>query len=574
LCVLAVVLSVYEWWPMVSSYPNTMGHDGEQHQMHLEAVRISIARYHEFPMWNPFECHGLALWDNPQGMAAAPMAWTALLIGTTAALQLWIVLHVAIGFVSMWLLARHELKLSLGPAFVAAAAWTFAGNFALQYTAGHLTFGAFSYFPLGVLLWRRAENDIRAAIGTGALLALMICEGATYPLVYMLMILGLESLTRLRSLERIKNMAIAAGVVGLVALTVAACRTLPVIDQLRWHKRGDLEDVDALKWSTLKDMFLARRTYAWEIPGQQYVWHEMGCYVGPIILGLAAIGIVLGGVENLWLFVVLVAMLALMAGHQGKYAPWHLLYHHVPPFSQLRIPTRFRPGAVMAIAAYAGIAVDRIQRRYGDRAQRAGLGDVLALGIMALALIGVGDIMTVGQMIASTTGKEWGFDSPPQAAQISPSPRLYEEQHDPRFIELPDRNVASSTCLDNWAWGRPAKGWWQGDVLQARATNDAASVESVVRTQNTYTIVVNAARPARIRLNSTYDRNWQADVGTTSNDNMLLAVDVPAGHQIVHVRYWPRWFNVGVVVNILGIAGSVLLWRWDAKRRGRGLGAC
>lgn len=103
--------------------------------------------------------------------------------------------------------------------------------------------------------------------------------------------------------------------------------------------------------------------------------------------------------------------------------------------------------------------------------------------------------------------------------------------------------------------------------MQARAEDGAASIESVVRTQNTYTIAVNAARPARIRLNSTYDRNWQTDVGTTSNDGMLVAVDVPAGHQIVHVRYWPRWFNAGVVINILGIAGSVWLWRWDAKRR-------
>lgn len=87
---------------------------------------------------------------------------------------------------------------------------------------------------------------------------------------------------------------------------------------------------------------------------------------------------------------------------------------------------------------------------------------------------------------------------------------------------------------------------WVGDVPQARAVDDGAVIEVANRTHNTFTIDVNVTRPSRIRINSAYERGWQTNVGTTVDDDHLLALDLPAGHHRVQMRYRPRRLTLGI----------------------------
>src|SRR5207247_949667 len=162
----------FAWYPMLAQYPATQAGDGQFYHRMIEAARASVVRWHELPLWNAYECGGLPLWDNPQGVPGAPLMWLTLLIGTTRTIEVWYVVHSAAGFVCMWLLARSELRLSRGAAFVAAASWAFCGFHNQQYVGGHLTFVPYLFFPLAVLFWRRAESDLRMAVGLGLLVAL------------------------------------------------------------------------------------------------------------------------------------------------------------------------------------------------------------------------------------------------------------------------------------------------------------------------------------------------------------------------------------------------------------------
>ena len=116
---LGFLLSIFAWWPMIAAYPATQGGDGPPYHKTLEAARVSLVRYRELPLWNPYECGGLPLWDNPQGAASAPLIFPMFLLGTTATMYLWYLLHSAMGFASMWFLARDEVKLSRPATFVA-----------------------------------------------------------------------------------------------------------------------------------------------------------------------------------------------------------------------------------------------------------------------------------------------------------------------------------------------------------------------------------------------------------------------------------------------------------------------
>lgn len=556
---LALLLAVYAWWPMISAYPNTEPGDGQVYLHRIEAMRVSVADFHELPLWNPWECAGTPLWDDPESYVGAPLIWLSLWIGSTKTVVVWILAHVAFAFVAMWIFARDELRISRLAAFVAAGAWAFCGFHQHHYSGGHLTFTPYVALPLAIFLWRRAEASARAAVGLGVLVAWMFYEGGVYPLPHTVVLLLVEAAMRFRSVARAKAIARAGAIVAFVAVTLSAPRLFPVLDQLRTHARQIEPDVDALRWTTLGDMFLAR-AHGRGVLGQQYVWTEWGAYLGPIVLGLALVGLVLGGGETLWLVVVLAAAVALMAGHQGKYAPWHLLHEHVPPFKEMRVPSRFRAAVSMILAAFAGVAVDKFDRARGEHDRESSLKSAFATMVVAVGLIGVGDIASVGQTVIAP------FFTAPPTQKVTAAPSVYIGGPAlAQYVDQPAQHRAQPGCWDPWAFSADAPVWF-GDVPQVRAQDASAKVLAARRTPNTFVVEVVATQPARLLFNTSYERGWRTDVGATFDRDRLLAVDVPAGHHTMKVRYWPRGMSLGIATWFVGLAGAIALWRREARR--------
>jgi hypothetical protein len=558
----ALVLASVAWWPALSAYPSTQVGDGPFFHEMIDAARVSVFRYHELPLWNPYQCGGVPLWDNPQGIAAAPLLWPLFVFGTTRAIELWYVVHTAIGFLCMWVLVRHELRLSAPASLVASAMWAFAGVHNQHLTGGHFVWVPYFYYPIALFFWRRAEQDLRMAIGLGVVFALDMHEGGgTYAIPHLALILAAETLTRMWPPRRIPPILRAAGVAITVGLCLGASRILPVIDQLRTHTRHLPEEWDALRWSTLKDMFLAR-THSRGVPGQQYVWPEFADYVGPLLLGLSALGLVVSGVENFWIVALLIYSFALMGGHEGRLWPWSILKGHVFPFTEMRVPSRFNAAVTLFLAPLAGIAIDRMSELSRRWFRSRSTAEAFAGAFVALGLVGVGD--AIGSGIA------WGeqcFTNAPADPDVSPSPRLYVGGPGlAPFIDQPAQNRARSDCWEEWAFEREAP-IWQGDVPQARSGDGAASVTNVSRTQNTFTFDVDGARPAHVLLNSTWDRGWRTSVGTVVEDSELLSVDVPAGFHHVKVEYWPHGLTAGLTLTGLAAAGILVFFGWDFQRR-------
>lgn len=545
---LGFVMAIFAWWPMLAAFPNTQGGDGPPYHKTIEAARVSVVRYHELPLWNPYECGGLPLWDNPQGPPAAPLMWTTLFLGTTASMYLWYLLHSAIGFLSMWLFARDEVKLSRAATFVASLAWAFSGFHQQHYSGGHFTFVPFLYFPFAVLLWRRAAGDLRYAVGLGWLVAWMMLEGAVYPLPHLVVLLGAETLTRLKK-QTLVPIVKAGAIVGLVGFLVGACRFLPVIDQLKSHTRPIGIERDHIQWATLRDMFVSR-THERGVAGQTYVWPEYGTYIGPFLLVLAAIGAIVCAFESPWLVALAVVCFVLMMGHFSPVAPWAVLKAHVYPFKEMRVPSRFRCEVSMFLAVFAGIAVDRLPQKLAGFSRKAGkIGRTLAL---AIAFIGAGD------MIA--TGIAWFtvcFNNPPEQ-KVAVSPRLYV--HGPNLsgmIDQPRQNRIRLACWDEWGFSAGAP-MWEGDVPQAVAAPGAkVVVTNVVRTQNKFSFHVEAEAPGRVLVNSGYDRGFRSNVGTVGEENKLLVLDVPQGSHDVRMEYWPHGLTLGFFLSFVGLAGSI-----------------
>ncbi len=547
LSLFAFVLTVYAWWPMLAAYPHTEIGDGQLCFHYVEAARVSVARYHELPLWDPYQCDGLPLWDNPTAFIASPLVWPALLVGATITIELWILVHVAAGFVSMWLLARRELDLGPAGAFVASGAWAYSGFHQHHYSGGHLPMVGFLWFPLAILLWRRAETDSRCRLGLAALLALMFYEGAVYPLPHLVAVLAAETMTRMWPLRRIPRLLLAGIVTGGLAIALAASRLLPVLDQLRSHTRAMQADVDAMHWNTLVDMFLAR-SHGRAVEGQQYVWTEFATYLGPIVLALSLVGIMVASRKRLWMLAPLVFTFLLMLGHFSPYAPWHLLHAHVPPFKEMRVPSRFRASVCLFLAAYAGVAVHRIASWLRGRKLLGRYSKAAEALLVAIACVGVGDIITVGTFVIPPF-----FGGPPATARESSPMFFYGGADLAPFIDQPAQNRGRFDCYDEWGFGSGAP-LWAGDVPQVRASDDAAIVVASSRTQNSFSIDVDVTRPTQLLINTSYDRGWRTDVGTLSENDKQLQLGLVPGHHLVHLRYWPHGMTAGLVLTGLGLA--------------------
>ena len=549
---------------MIAAYPHPSNGDGMMYQKILEAGRASIVRYHEFPFWNPYECGGYPLWDNPQGFAGAPLLWIVFFVNSTVAIYFWVIAHVAFAFASMWLFARHEVKLSRAATLIAAAAWAYSGFHQQHYSGGHFTFVPWVFFPLALLLWRRAENDVRYAVGLGVLAAWMFYEGAVYPLPHLVLLLGAETLTRVWPPRRLTKILCAVGIVAVVAFTIAASRLLPVLDQLHQHSRPALHDSDAITWPTLKAMFLARQ-HGREVMGQQYVWTEWGTYLGPIVLTLGLLGFVVGGAETAWMAALLGLAFVLMCGHFSKWAPWSLLTAHVPPFKEMRVPSRFRATVSMFLAAYAGLAVDRLLTAVKRLVPSVPWSRAMQTLVFAIALLGVGDIIGVG----IDTIPQF-FTSPPLSKRQPAAHFYYGGYGLAGFLDQPAQNRGELSCYDEWGFGQGSH-LWEGDQPQVRTTDDGATIEGASRTQNTFTVDGVAKRPGvRVLLNTVYDDDWKTNLGKTVNLSNQLAIELPvAGRFHIHAVDRPRTFVVGAILTVLGIAGTVAFFIRDTRRRRR-----
>ncbi len=565
----ALAASLYAWWPMLAAYPAAQGGDGPPYQKTLEAAVVSVTRYREFPFWNAYECGGLPLWDNPQAPIGAPLAWPMFFVNTTAAMAAWYVVHSALGVACMWRFARELLGLTHAASFVAGLVWAFSGFHQQHYSGGHFTFVPFLYFPLAWLLWLRAWDELRDAVYLGLLVAWMFYEGAVYPLPHLVLILATCTLTGFA--VRRSDLATgafwrrffsAAVVVVVVGVGVAAARLLPVLDQLRSRTRPIGGETDALQWSTLRDMFLAR-AHGRYVPGQTYVWPEYGAYFGPILLGLALTGAALGALAHAELIVVLVVSALLMGGHFAEWAPWHVLKGHVFPFKEMRVPSRFRAEVSMALAALVGVAIDRLGAVRIARVRDGARMTNLRAAVLGVALVGVGDMMGVGL--------DWFaqcFTSPALAAQ-EPAPRLYFGGPGlaPNMSDQPRQNRGRLACWDEWGWGQGAP-LWEGDEAQARALTESLRVVAVSRTQNTFALEVDAPTGGEVLLNATYDRQWQSEVGAPADHHAALKVSVPPGNHRFVVRYRPRSFTKGLALTTVTSLGVVAFFV-RARRRGR-----
>jgi hypothetical protein len=580
----------------------------DDHQFYSweESDRATLLHWHQLPAWNPFWCGGTVGIAAPEDPFLGPDFLLRLVFGVEHGRRLAIVLLVVLGFEGMYRLCRRLDSSAVGAVFAALVYGT-CERFVSFIHDGWVNFLGFELIPFvlyflvdGTLTPRgtagspdeRAARARRARLFGGFFVAWIILSAGTYPTPYAMLSVGYVTIAlslvaffrghrdlgeskdgpRWRRILRAPFVVpwVCAVSIGLVALGLSAGKIVPTLAFLRQFPRV----------FTPVEAHTAAETFA-------AFWPHYSVVVGLGIVGVVtadlAAGIFFGGA---------VLFFTLALGDFGPTAPFHIL-KSLPIFGQLRFPDRFVVGVLlfMSVAASRGItrledALAMASRRlwqvvHAWKARSSGAPAPAYPVEIAWIVVGVAAFLAYSRI------------AEPLATDIVSSVRIRPGtmyvQEGPHAFDAPFKqsrgnrrdvhmftpaNMGSIYCVA----GNPVpeSALLRGDLAEEEYPEDPAkaSVKRLEWTPNKITLEVDAKEPTTIRVNQNWAPEWRTNLGHVKSVEKLLAVDVPAGKNVVVLEYSDRFLGFCLLVSLASLLGLVYVVgrdgvRWAARENAR-----
>jgi hypothetical protein len=345
----------------------------------------------EWPVWNPYSCCGTPFLAQFNTLALYPLSLLYLLLPLTWSLPAFCLLHVFLGGMGMYFLARRWTGSQAGAA-LGGVAFAFNG-LSLNFLMWPSHIATFSWMPWVILLaedgWERGGTKmIVAALAAG----MQILAGGPETIAFTwLIVVALAALACARQPRTFWTTAGRLAVVGLLGLGLAAAQLLPTMDLAR-HSHRDSHygrsdwSMPPLGWANfLVPMF--QMTPMQQIVVQPGQYWTTSYYAGIAVAFLAGIALWRSRRNpRIWLLgVLLLASLVLALGYNGFVFRW--LQKLIPVLGLFRFPVKFviLTLGIAPLLAACGLAHYEKQPPEVRRGWRA----EFILGTAMLALIGV-----------------------------------------------------------------------------------------------------------------------------------------------------------------------------------------
>ncbi|HKU43236.1 MAG TPA: hypothetical protein VJR89_33980, partial [Polyangiales bacterium] len=522
--------------------------DWQMIQHNWEAAYVALARFGEWPLWDPYHCGGISIFRNPESQLYSPFFPLSFLLGTVWTVKLMLWAHVAFGLWGGYRLARDAYALDAPASALAAGVWACSGCIVWDGTGGHATFLPFTFTPWLIWLLRTPRPAPRTAAGVALLCVIALYEGGTYPLPFFVLLIAFElALRALRERKLLGPLALGA-TIALLTGVAGVVRIVPSWLALREFPR-QVPNNDAVTLPEVLVMLTARE-HAWRWAGHRFVWAEYGSYVGWGALLLAAAGAVWTlwrGPRHLWAGVAVFG--ALLLGNHGPWAPWSLL-HQLPVYDSLRVPTRF----AMFVTLYIGLLAGHGLQLVGLAARRIGWPRV-GLAVMALATAGqLTDMLSVSRPIIDR------WNGPPlEAAEPAERFHLVSGGYGRRYASYPRLNLGTPQCYNGAMNWRVSPALWIGDVPQVRVQRGSGTIYDVRHSSRHWWVDVQLNTPGRLWFNQNYADGWRSDLGDPVPDQDLLALDLPPGRHLIQLRYAPPELWPCALAGLFGLLAIAVL---------------
>ena len=515
------------------------------------ASAYTVSRFHQLPLWNPYECGGMQMLASPQARIGTPFFLLHILLGSIVGLHLEILLDLAIAWSGGYFLARI---LGLSPLAAIACGSIFPSSswFGLHVGAGHLNFLTSLYLPwIVALTWHSMTRDTILTAGLAALFMAMTVGGAgVYQVTQAALLVGVIATgvaIQRRSLMPFAMLALFA----CFSLGFSAIKLLPTYVFMLSHPRT----VSVSEYNSallLLDALLSRNQARGRV-GHVWDYSEYGAYIGIFAALMLLVGVASAPRRAMpWVLAGAVMFALAMGEVSANHSPWRLL-HYLPVFSQERVALRFLIPFVMAVSVLAGFGIDLIQRSLGL------VGRIAAMIFVTLCIFDLWDVGRANLMDAVDA------DPPPIEDRV-PFHQLYAESVGSMF-ELSRSNTGAMHCYDvghgdgtadspTRVTGSNQAGYrgeqyllGPGTVTLSRWSPNELSFK--VATQGANSLVIN----------QNFDDGWRLieNRGDIMPFKGLLAVRLKPGTQTVTLKYTNRYFSIGAMVTFLSLGIFVAL---------------
>jgi hypothetical protein len=590
LLLLALLAALAYSYPIFRDFGNWGIQDWDQHLFYHAVPRHTILHYHEFPLWNPWYCGGAPLLANPQSRFLSPTYLCVLLLGAVRGIKVEILLHLVVGLVGAYRLAR-SFRMSRPASALTASLFVLNSSFALNLTVGMTWFLSAAYIPWAFHFYLKAMRDLRWSAASGACLAMVFLGGGIYPVVIAVLFLFVYALFAVLLEKRRFSRAAAAIFLSIAfALSISAIKAIPAWMYLKGHPRL-IDDYSGYSLSSLVFSLFSRDQQLGAIEsalstsrtgffgGVSWFMDENGMYVGIVAALLCLLGMISRFRRRPALALCLVLSLWLAFGSRAPLSLWNLI-HELPVFASMRVAQRYRIVFLLAFSLFAGFGLDSLLDRLRRLRPRFPSDPLAAAAVLVISA----DLI----LVSSRVFRE-AFPIPP--LPVGPPGAFRQVESFSSYGRIGWVAYASNPRHISWGGLYPAflsnlgviKAYESAEVPRMAIPSEWPSYRGEIFlegtegsatlqrwTPNALTIETEADRPGYLIVNQNYDPGWKiAGGGTVEKRRGLIAVKIPFRRASVALYYQPPGFRLGLAVSAAGCLLAAAVLRRTMRLRGR-----
>jgi hypothetical protein len=382
--IFGLLFSFLYLYPLLFSSGQLGIQDWNQNFAWNEFTRVSILKYGQFPLWNPYRCGGLPQFGNPEIGVISLQTIFVLLFGTLLGIKISIYVYIFLAFIGFFLYSRQYM--SRVSALFAAIIYAFSGITASFLSTGMVVFISFAFIPYTLYFFEKGMNNWKHLIYSSFIFAFCFYNGhhialllGIYIVVYSLLLCIFD-----KSFKSLKRLVIFI----MIVLVLILPRLILSTEFMKMNKLQSLDrsgyTVSHVLYSLLSpvqdlyhDKGVAR--YSWKVD-------ETALYIGipAFIFFLYSFFSKKWPREKKIVIGIFIIVLVFMFGYQS-FVPLYPLLKKIPILESFRVAQRFRFLIIVPLALCIGYGYERLRNYISLNGRRI-------VTVIALLIIG-GDLI-------------------------------------------------------------------------------------------------------------------------------------------------------------------------------------
>ncbi len=538
--------------------------DWDQFTFWHAVPREIILQYHQFPLWNPYTNGGNVLLAHTHSPFLSPFFIFVLIFGPIVGLKLEIFVHLFIGMLGMYQLAKY-LKIGKYSSYLPPIVYMLSSIFILHVAEGHVEWITMAFIPWIFLFFLKSSDNFKYIFYCIILISITIFSGSIDIVSILLILLPIYVLS---VAIKQNNITMVKKVIIILVGTFLICsiKLIPMLEFVKENPRFVKYDESTVMFS-LSSILLSReqdmfyQSTKWNIPEQgvksnaiecEYGWHEYGAYIGFVPLILAIIGSLFYFKKHWPLFVTGLVTLWISLGSGAFFNLWSI-FHRLPFYNMLHVPSRYIVGFVFCSAIFSGLGLTKLEYASNKKYYKFFIICVICYIFCDLFLVNYPLLKNTFTIKPPEVERAFEFRQRhrdfclfPGIIRSSMYPALLNNSgviNNYEVISVERGDVKTVSDVD-----------YKGEVYFLNSNN---RIESFDFSPNILKIKVNVKENDRLVINQNYYRGWKGKIGSKklniSPFSGLISTNLSKGEYLVELFYMPNSFIIGAILSGISI---------------------